>query len=481
MRVIIATAVLLLASLSASAATITSISPSSVKVNSGEQFLTVFGTGLGNTLVFDGPAGHFERTISAAFSTNVVGWVPEAVMFTSGTYKLFVRGSNGDSNTVNFTVVGFKFFPLVILAPDVLRWQAESREGAFVKYDVMAAGGEDSSATVSCLPESGSFFKLGNNRVDCTASNKSGERATASFTVTVADDDAPVLSVPEPIQVRASSREGAVIEYKVTAADAVYGEVVPDCLPRSGTVFPIGVTNVSCTATDFDLNVGTGSFTVEVLGDQKFYTLNVLVPDKVVEEAGDPRGNNVKYDVKVTGTSDPNPEVKCSPDSGSLFPVGVTSVRCDAIDVYGMRGTATFDVDVRDSAPPDILRLFASPSDISPSDGRIVKIDVSVTASDKIDVAPYCEVFAVTSNESIDLGDGDDPKAYQWKITGQYTLELRATANSSKRVYDIWTSCTDFYGNSTRMTTPVTVSGRGLLPTSPGDPVTPTKRRAGRH
>jgi hypothetical protein len=47
------------------AQTITSISPSSVQVNSGELFITVNGTNLGNRLVFDGPAGHHERNVSA--------------------------------------------------------------------------------------------------------------------------------------------------------------------------------------------------------------------------------------------------------------------------------------------------------------------------------------------------------------------------------------------------------------------------------
>jgi len=479
MRNVITTAVLLLlVAGTASAATITSISPSSVKVNSGEQFLTVYGTGLGSVLVFDGPAGHYERNVTAAFSGSVVGWVPEQVMITSGVYTLFVRGGTGDSNSVNFTVQGFKYFPLVILVPDVIRMQALTREGAYVKYDVIPAGGQDSNYTVKCFPDSGSFFKMGNNNVDCTASNLSGERAAVSFTITVADDDPPVISVPQPIQVKATSRDGAVVDYKATATDAIYGDVAADCLPRPGSNFPIGITTVNCTATDFDLNVGTASFTVEVLGDVKPYTLNVIVPDKVVEDAVDPSGNDVKFDVRVTGTQDPNPEVKCTPDSGSHFPVGQTLVRCDAIDVYGMRGTASFVVDVVDNAPPDIYRVTATPNDISPNDGRIVPIEMTVSAGDKIDPAPYCEVFAVTSNENIDLGDADDAKSYQWKITGQFKLELRATANSSKRTYDIWTSCTDFYGNSSRNTTQVVVFGRGLLSTSP-DP-TP-KRRAGRH
>ena len=57
--------VLGLFAVSATAGTITSISPSMVKVNSGEHFLSIYGTGLGNVVVFQGPAGTLERNTSA--------------------------------------------------------------------------------------------------------------------------------------------------------------------------------------------------------------------------------------------------------------------------------------------------------------------------------------------------------------------------------------------------------------------------------
>ena len=84
MRKILVPVFLLLIASSAFAGTITSLSPSKVKVNSGEYFLTVFGTAPGNRLIFDGPAGHFERDVTATFADRVVGWVPDAIIQKSG-------------------------------------------------------------------------------------------------------------------------------------------------------------------------------------------------------------------------------------------------------------------------------------------------------------------------------------------------------------------------------------------------------------
>jgi hypothetical protein len=47
------------------------------------------------------------------------------------------------------------------------------------------------------------------------------------------------------------------------------------------------------------------------------------------------------------GSRNPDPAVTCVPPSGSTFPVGVTTVTCQATDVSGNTGTSTFTVTVR--------------------------------------------------------------------------------------------------------------------------------------
>jgi hypothetical protein len=446
------------AAVSASAGTITSLNPSSFAINSGEHFITVYGTGLGNRLVFDGPAGHFERDVSATFTGNVVGWVPEAIIAKAGTYTLNVTGPNGNSGPATFTVKGFTF-PLVLLLPEYVRVQPKTRDGIDVKYEVIAIGGKDTNYTISCDPRSGSFFKLGDTRVDCLATNLSGERATGSFNVQVRDEEPPVLYIPrEPIVVKADSIEGAKVEFDAKASDEIYGDLDTECLPRSGSIFPIGVTNVTCTATDFDLNVGTGTFAIEVLGDRKFYELEVIVEDDIVVNAESEKGAPVEFKVGVKGTEDRDPRITCTHESGQYFPVGLTAVTCDAIDMWGMRGVASFNVTVVDFSFPQILELYTKPDTLI-ADNRLYPIDVFVTVRDDIDPQPVCEVYDVTSKEDINLDDFEDPKSYDWAITGPLTLELRAERFATTRVYNVWVQCTDYYGNRTYTRTPVSVTG----------------------
>lgn len=63
--------------------------------------------------------------------------------------------------------------------------------------------------------------------------------------------------------------------------------------------------------------------------------------------------------VSVTSTDeiDPNPTVICTPPSGSVFPIGTTSVTCVARDVSGNNATASFRVHVK-NASEQLRELF---------------------------------------------------------------------------------------------------------------------------
>jgi hypothetical protein len=54
-----------------------------------------------------------------------------------------------------------------------------------VTYKVRARDAGHGSVAVICKPRSGSSFKLGRTRVTCSATDASGNKATARFTITV--------------------------------------------------------------------------------------------------------------------------------------------------------------------------------------------------------------------------------------------------------------------------------------------------------
>lgn len=74
----------------------------------------------------------------------------------------------------------------------------------------------------------------------------------------------PELYVPEQVTATATSAAGAVVEYEVWAIDGGDGDVPAVCWPQSGDLFPPGVTEVSCSASDSHGNVAHASFEVIV-------------------------------------------------------------------------------------------------------------------------------------------------------------------------------------------------------------------------
>jgi hypothetical protein len=100
--------------------------------------------------------------------------------------------------------------------------------------------------------------------VHCSATDAAGNTGTGSFTVTVRDVTAPVLSLPSPISVKATSPAVAVVTFTATSQDDDGQSYPVTCTPASGSIFPIGTNTVHCSATDAAGNTGTGTFQVIV-------------------------------------------------------------------------------------------------------------------------------------------------------------------------------------------------------------------------
>jgi Tol biopolymer transport system component len=77
----------------------------------------------------------------------------------------------------------------------------------------------------------------------------------------------------------------------------------------------------------------------------------LTVPAPLLMQGAGAAGAGVSYTVSATDDSDPNPSVRCWPPSGSLFPLGTTTVTCTATDASGNSASASFTVTVTTSAP----------------------------------------------------------------------------------------------------------------------------------
>jgi uncharacterized repeat protein (TIGR01451 family) len=126
------------------------------------------------------------------------------------------------------------------------------------------------SVTRSGVP-SGNSFSVGVTTVTYSATDAAGNTASANQTVTVVDNTAPVLSCPANVTVylplNSTATSMAVSYPAATATDNCGGTVNNGYSLASGSVFSVGTTPVTVTATDANNNSASCTFTVTVLYD----------------------------------------------------------------------------------------------------------------------------------------------------------------------------------------------------------------------
>jgi len=134
-----------------------------------------------------------------------------------------------------------------------------------VTYATCANDIVDGDITPICNHPSGSFFQLGSTLVECKATDAHGNTATDTFVVSVGDTTPPVLHMPTIVKAFATTKNGARVNYTVTATDNVDPNPTVKCTPPSGSQFALGKTTVKCTATDNSGNPSQGTFVVDVI------------------------------------------------------------------------------------------------------------------------------------------------------------------------------------------------------------------------
>ena len=86
-----------------------------------------------------------------------------------------------------------------------------------------------------------------------------------SVTIPASDRIAPLISTSGNLSINASSNSSVVVHYSATAYDSVDGTIPVSCSPSSGSLFAVGNTTVTCTASDAAGNRASKSFTVTVI------------------------------------------------------------------------------------------------------------------------------------------------------------------------------------------------------------------------
>lgn len=161
--------------------------------------------------------------------------------------------------------------PLVLMLPANINTTSTSPNGTAVHFVASATSEDGANVPVTCDPETGSTFPLGTTTVNCEATDAYGLTVIGSFTVTVrpAANLAPSLSVPQNTVFYTHNPSGVAVTFVAVASSQIDPNPTVTCSHQSGSVFPIGTTRVTCTATDmWGLSSPTGNFLIiVVLGD----------------------------------------------------------------------------------------------------------------------------------------------------------------------------------------------------------------------
>jgi uncharacterized repeat protein (TIGR01451 family) len=277
------------------------------------------GTGPGNTgcmIALDDELGQAETSDNNEASCPVVvtiSGVPAGNQFSPGTYTLTYTATDGAGNTATDTqiVTVVDNTKPVIKAPANASYTCLSdvpvaSPAQATRGDVFDEDGnllppgppfDNCSVPVVTVTETSTGVGSAANPKIITrtfkATDASGNFATDVQTITVADGIAPTLNVPADITVFLplnSTATSMAVSFAATASDNCSGTVNISYSAAPGSIFPVGTTTVTVTATDAVGNQTTGQFHVTVLYDftgffapvDNLPTLNVVQAGKAI-------------------------------------------------------------------------------------------------------------------------------------------------------------------------------------------------------
>lgn len=376
-------------------------------------------------------------TPSITFNAPHLGYNQNGVM----TVRVTVTEAdhlNVSTTTTCGLIILDKTAPVIDIPDDIVE-EATSSAGANVNYEVTTqdAVDDDQPYPLACMPPSGSLFALDEiTIVHCTDKDSAGNIANAMFGVSVIDTTAPVITLPIDFGVEATSPDGAIANYPVSALDIVDGSVTPVCDHAPGSLFQLGHTTATCTATDAHDNASQQSIVVNVFDT----TAPVIAAhDNLTVEATKPQGADVTYTAPTwTDAVDVGGTANCLPASGSTFALGTTTVHCRAQDAAGNKATSSFTIEVLDRTAPELTVPANILAEATSAAGAVVTFTPTATDAVDTDVEIVCtpasgSTFAIGTKQvdctaTDNFGNHDDDS---FDVTVQDTTppELTVPAN----------------------------------------------------
>jgi len=154
--------------------------------------------------------------------------------------------------------------PVITVGEDPLMFEGNATGGYVGPISGVSAVDPDGQP-VTLTNNSPGAFPVGDTVVVWKAVDPDGLFDVANQTVSITDSTPPVVTPPEDQVVTATNKVGGVATFAVAATDVVDPEPETTCDPASGSLFPVGVTRVSCVTSDTSGNETDSMFDVTVI------------------------------------------------------------------------------------------------------------------------------------------------------------------------------------------------------------------------
>lgn len=228
----------------------------------------------------------------------VVCTPPSGSAFPLGTTTVnaIARDGAGNASTGSFTVTVRDTTPPALTLPPNLIVEATSPAGAPATFSATALDLVSGACPISYSQDPGTTFPLGTTTVTVTSSDQAGNTATGSFTVTVRDTTAPVISAPSatPATLTPPNHKLVPVTITATAHDAVDPSPSTHIISVTSNE-PINGAGDGNTSPDYEI---TGNLTLNLRaersgnGSDRVYT--------IIVESRDFSGNASTASVNVT-------------------------------------------------------------------------------------------------------------------------------------------------------------------------------------
>ncbi|WP_310381827.1 HYR domain-containing protein [Flavobacterium sp.] len=226
------------------------------------------------------PTGSIDLTATGGTGALTYSWTKNGVAFAvtpdltniaAGTYIVTVTDTHGCIKTLTVVVTGHDVDKPVITCPAAFTIGTNTA-CTYVGVIGTATATDNCTATglIVISNNAPSAFPVGSTTVTWTATDATGNFATCNQIVTVSDDDKPVITCPAAFTIgtnTACTYVGPIGTPTATDNCTATGLIVIS--NNAPTVFPIGSTSVTWTATDAAGNFATCTQIVTVSDDDK--------------------------------------------------------------------------------------------------------------------------------------------------------------------------------------------------------------------